>query len=78
MSNDLDLLTEQEAAELLLMSPKTLQKRRFDKKPPKYLSLNGNIRYRLADLKEYLANSVIDPSQQQKNNQEAEGAAAHA
>ena len=70
MSNDLDLLTEQEAADLLLMSPKTLQKRRFDKKPPKYLSLNGTIRYRLADLKDYLENSVIDPQQKGANNDE--------
>ncbi len=69
MQTDLDLLTEQEAAELLLMSPKTLQKRRFDKKPPKYLSLNGTIRYRLADLREYLENSLVDPEQQ---NQEVD------
>jgi hypothetical protein len=68
MSNELDLLTEQEAAELLLMSPKTLQKRRFDKKPPKYLSLNGTGRYRLSDLKEYLENSVIDPQQKGAKN----------
>ncbi len=68
MSNDLDLLTEQDAAELLLMSPKTLQKRRFDKKPPKYLCLNGTIRYRLTDLKEYLENSVIDPQQKGAKN----------
>ena len=67
-TNELDLLTEADAAELLLMSPKTLQKRRFDKKPPKYLSLNGTIRYRLADLKDYLENSVIDP--QQKGEQQ--------
>ena len=64
MSNELDLLTEQEAAELLLMSPKTLQKRRFDKKPPKYLCLNGTIRYRLTDLKDYLENCIVDPQQQ--------------
>ena len=63
MSNELDLLTEQEAADILLMSPKTLQKRRFDKKPPKWLSLNGTIRYRLCDLKEYLENSIVDPQQ---------------
>ena len=70
MNNELDLLTEQEAADILLMSPKTLQKRRFDKKPPKWLSLNGTIRYRLIDLKEYLENSVIDPQQKGANNGE--------
>ena len=69
-TNELDLLTESDAAALLLVSPKTLQKRRFDKKPPKYLSLNGTIRYRLADLKEYLENSVIDPQQNGINNDE--------
>ena len=67
-TNELDLLTEADAAALLLVSPKTLQKRRFDKKPPKYLSLNGTVRYRLSDLKEYLENSVIDP--QQKGDQQ--------
>ena len=61
MANDLDLLTEDEAAQLLMLSPKTMQRRRFDKKPPAWLNLNGTIRYRLADLKEYLENSVIDP-----------------
>ncbi len=66
MTNSLDLLTEDEAAQLLMLSPKTLQRRRFDKKPPAYLNLNGTIRYRLADLKEYLENSVIDPQRSEE------------
>lgn len=70
MQTELDLLTEQDAADLLLMSPKTLQKRRFDKKPPKYLSLNGTIRYRLSDLKDYLENCLIDPEEKEGGDHE--------
>ena len=70
MQTELDLLTEQDAAELLLMSPKTLQKRRFDKKPPKYLSLNGTIRYRLSDLKDYLENCLINPEEKEGGDHE--------
>ncbi len=58
-TKELDLLTESEAAELLLMSPKTLQKRRFTRKPPTYINLNGTIRYRLGDLEDYLQKSAV-------------------
>lgn len=59
------LYTEQEAADILRMSPKTLQKRRFDKKPPVYVNLNGTIRYRACDLSKYIEDCVIDPEKQQ-------------
>ena len=55
------LYTEHEAAEILRISPKTLQKRRFDKKPPAYVNLNGTIRYRDTDLAKYIENSVVTP-----------------
>ena len=55
------LYTEQEAAEILRVSPKTLQKRRFDKKPPVYVNLNGTIRYRAADIEKYIEDSIVEP-----------------
>ncbi len=70
MVNELDLLTEEDAAHLLRLSPKTLQRRRFDKKPPAYLNLNGSIRYRLSDLKDYLENCLIDPEEKEGGDHE--------
>lgn len=55
------LYTEQEAAEILRVSPKTLQKRRVDRKPPSYVNLNGTIRYRAADIQKYIEESVVNP-----------------
>ncbi len=67
---DIDILyTEQEAAELLRVSPKTLQKRRCMKKPPAYLNLSGTIRYRASDLREYIESSVVDPEREAEEAQ---------
>ena len=55
------LLTEKQAARLLNMSHRTLQRRRCDGKPPVYLSLNGTIRYRYEDLQQYAEGSVVVP-----------------
>ncbi len=57
------LLTEKQAADYLKMSPKTLQRRRFDKRPPTYLSLSGTIRYRISDLDRYLEGSIVLPKE---------------
>ena len=56
------LYTEQEAADIMKVSSKTLQKRRFDKKPPVYLNLNGTIRYRHSDLKQYFEDCLVRPA----------------
>ena len=56
------LYTEQEAADILKVSTKTLQKRRFDKKPPAYLNLNGTIRYRHSDLQQYFESCLVKPA----------------
>ena len=69
MSDGIMLLTESEAADLLKMSQKTLQKRRFLKKPPRFLSMNGVIRYRMSDLQEYMENSVVEPKQQEASHE---------
>ena len=59
MPNENTLLTEQEAADFLKLSCKTLQRRRFTRKPPTYINLNGTIRYRLGDLEDYLQKSAV-------------------
>ena len=55
------LYTEAEAADILRVSPKTLQKRRFDKRPPVYVNLNGTIRYRASDIQKYIEECVVNP-----------------
>ena len=59
MPNENTLLTEQEAADFLKLSCKTLQRRRFTKKPPSYINLNGTIRYSRCDLEDYLQKSAV-------------------
>ena len=59
MPNENTLLTEQEAADFLKLSCKTLQRRRFTKKPPCYINLDGTIRYSLGDLEAYLQKSAV-------------------
>jgi len=50
------LLPEQGAAELLHWSVKTLQRRRLQGLPPKFIKLgNRSVRYRLADLRAFVA-----------------------
>ena len=53
-------LTESEAADYLGISKKTLQRWRFDHKGPAYAKLNGKlIRYRLADLDEWMNQQLV-------------------
>jgi hypothetical protein len=55
------LLDEKQAAKHLGWSPKTLQARRFYRKPPKYLKVGRSVRYSLEDLNEFLAGCQVDP-----------------
>ena len=53
-------LTELEAADYLGISKKTLQRWRFDHKEPAYAKLNNKlIRYRLADLDEWMNQQLV-------------------
>ncbi len=67
---ELELLTETEAAAFLRLKKTALQQRRFYKKPPSYLNLDGTIRYLRADLLAYLASCKVNP--------DVNGAEAHA
>ena len=53
-------LSEQQAAQYLRVSVKSLQRWRFDHKGPAYAKLNGKlIRYHQADLDEWMAQQTI-------------------
>ena len=53
-------LSESEAADYLGISRKTLQRWRFDLKGPAYAKLNNKlIRYRLADLDEWMNQQLV-------------------
>ena len=53
-------LSESEAADYLGISKKTLQRWRFDHKGPAYAKLNNKlIRYRLADLDEWMNQQLV-------------------
>lgn len=56
------LLTEQQAAQFLNWSVKTLQARRHYCKPPRWVKVGGrSVRYRLSDLEEFVTSSVVEP-----------------
>lgn len=57
-----DLIKENEAAEILLTSPKTLTNQRSRGEGPPYVRLpNGRIRYSRRALAEYIERSVVMP-----------------
>lgn len=56
-----ELLTEQQAAQFLGWSRKTLQARRWLRQPPCYLKLGRSIRYRLSDLEKFLESCTVNP-----------------
>jgi hypothetical protein len=65
MSNETGVMREGEAAHLLGLSVRTLQKWRWNGKGPKYLRLNGAVRYERADLDSFIVSarrtSTSDP-----------------
>ena len=61
LPEELILLTEKEAAELLRLEVKTLQNRRYYRKPPAYIKRDRSILYRLSDLRAYLESCEVAP-----------------
>lgn len=61
--DDPKLITVDEfkAAEILGFTVKTMRKRRWERKPPTYLKVGRLIRYRLADLQEFLDSCRMTP-----------------
>ena len=56
---DIDLLTEEEAAQYLRLTKAALQQRRFHNKQPSYVRIGGTIRYAREDLKKYVAEGRV-------------------
>ena len=56
------LVGEKKAAEIIGLSVRTLQQRRYLHQPPKYIRLPGtrSIRYRLSDLRSFIERGVVD------------------
>ena len=59
------LLTEQEAAEYLGQSHRTLQQWRWQNRGLKYIKVGRNVRYRVEDLKKFIENNAVDISDDQ-------------
>jgi excisionase family DNA binding protein len=61
------LLTTQEAARYLSLSPRTLERLRLDGSGPRYCKLRRSVRYRQSDLDAWLAsNAVVSTSEVQR------------
>jgi hypothetical protein len=64
--DDLVLLTEAEAAKIILISPQAMKRWRIDKnyvgKGPTPRYINSRVRYRVSDLREWLANLSSSPA----------------
>lgn len=52
------LLKEQQAADILAVSVHTVRKWRADGKGPVYVKIGGSVRYRLADLQDYIHDAL--------------------
>lgn len=53
------LLTEEEAAAVVGFTVKTMQKRRYLRKPPQFLKVGRSVRYRMKDLQAFLDKCVV-------------------
>lgn len=61
-SEDEKLLTAQQAAGLLQLAPITLSVWRSSGKGPPYIKAGGSVRYKVKDLKTWLAERTIKPT----------------
>lgn len=59
MAVEQNLLREDEAAAVVGFTVQTLRKRRYLRKPPQFLKVGRNVRYRLEDLRAFLDECVV-------------------
>ena len=57
-----DLVTEDEASEMLGLAKSTLQQRRWLKRPPAYVKVGRFVRYRKRDLAAFLEKCTVKPA----------------
>lgn len=55
------LLCEKEAATLLGLEVRTMQQRRYRKQKPPYVRIGRNIKYRLSDILNMVAEGEVEP-----------------
>jgi len=58
------LLTQREAARLLRLSERTLERKRLEGDGPRYLKLGHSVRYREEDLAAWIASRVVNSTSQ--------------
>lgn len=61
------LLTERQAAQLLGLSVKTLQARRFNRLGPSYVKLGRSVRYTSVDLENFINSNRIQIEKEMNN-----------
>lgn len=59
MAAEQNLLREEEAAAVVGFTVQTLRKRRYLRKPPQFLKVGRNVRYRREDLRAFLEGCVV-------------------
>jgi predicted DNA-binding transcriptional regulator AlpA len=57
-----DLMNQQQLANYLGKSQAWLERQRWASEPPKYVKIGRNVRYRSADIIEWINSSLVDPS----------------
>lgn len=62
MDNHAVVMNEKKAAEYLDLSPKTLQKYRWEQKAPAYIKVGRSVRYRKEDLDAFLDANRVEPT----------------
>jgi predicted DNA-binding transcriptional regulator AlpA len=60
------LLTQAEAAEILCLSERTLERFRVSGTGPKFVCLGRSIRYRPTDIEAYIASRVVSSTSEQR------------
>jgi hypothetical protein len=59
---DEPLLTDEEAAAVLKVAPKTPSQWRLHGKGPRYIKYGKRVFYRPSDIREFLLNSLVEPA----------------
>lgn len=57
-----EMLLQRDVAERWRVSPRTLERFRYEKKGPRYVKIGGRVVYRLSDIEAYEAQGLINPA----------------
>ena len=62
------LLTQRQCAEMLALSERTLERLRVTGAGPKFLRIRHSVRYRPADVEQWLASRIVGSTSEEKAN----------